>query len=730
MPASQHPCRRSRAGVAAVTALLIAGAVHAQDSGDDASGSITLDEVNIEAGDLQGLSAWAPFSGYNATQSAGATKTDTPLSETPQSVTVIGEDQIADQHARSLREVLRYTGGTVPEVRGNVATRYDQVRLRGFLPEVYLDGLYTVGGYYAEPQVDPYLVERVEVIKGPASVLYGQTPPGGLVNMVSKRPRDERHGEISLGIGSSDLREGAFDVGGPLGEDGRLSYRLTGIGMSADGGVETTEEERYSFAPALTWRPTDETAITLLASYRADPESTAYGSVPVNGSLLDNPNGELPRDFYDGDTGFEDFDRKQRMIGYVFEHQLNDVLTFRQNVRYERVRVDYKSVYASSLMADNRTLARATAASREDLDGVAVDNQMIARFGTGAWDHTVLAGIDYRTQSNDRATGFGTAPTLDIYDPDNSQSITDPVRTDYESDSEQLGGYLQEQARVGSWVFLLGGRYDDFEQISRTEGSETGDLEDHAFTGRAGALYEFDNGLSPYVSYMESFQPETGTDRNGETFDPTRGEQWEAGVKFVPPGENALVTLSAFQLTQKNVTTPDPVNPTYSVQTGEIRVRGAELEGKASLGNGLSVSAVFTVLDPEVTEANASGAGVNQEGNAPIQTPERTGSLWLDYDVPASGRLGGLELGGGVRYVGEQYADSANDVEVPSYTLLDAAVRYDLGAFDRSMDGWRMALNVSNLTDKKYVTSCYADYGWCWWGEGRKATLTVSYNWK
>lgn len=705
------------------------GASTGTDQGEP-SASIELDTIDVTAA-LPEPDAREAFPGYVAPESSGATKTGTPVSETPQAITVIGEDQIEDQNARSLGEVLRYVGGTVPELRSGAGARYDYLMqsLRGFAPDFYLDGLRLPIGFFATAQADPYLLQRVEIVKGPASVLYGQTPPGGLINLMSKRPVAEPFfGNMTLTSGTSQLLENTFDIGGQLGSDGRLRYRLVGAATSVDGMARTTEERRYSIAPSLTWAITDGTALTLLASYRADPEAGWYGSVPTVGSLQENPNGELPRDFYDGDIEFENFDRRQTLVGYEFEHQFNDIFTVRQNARYSRIFIDYKSVYANGLQVDNRTLSRSTAASEEDLWAVALDNQLIANFATGNWEHTVLAGIDYAVQNNDRATGFGAAPTIDIYNPDSSQTITPPTLTDFEDRAWQIGGYLQEQVRFGSWVFLAGGRFDAFSQERITAGTKTTDLDGTALTGRGGLLYELDFGLAPYASYTQSFQPQTNTDINDNFLDPTRGEQFEVGLKYEPAGQNALVTLSAFQLTQSNVATPDPNDPNSSVQTGEIRVRGLELESKASLRFGLDLSAVATLLDPEVTRDNTN------QGKSPARTPEVTGAVWLDYTLPIVGNLvalSGLEIGAGVRYVGEQYSDPANtaDLTIPDYTLFDAALRYRFEAVSPDLTGLQVSVNVTNLTDKKYVVSGYGDFGWFWWGEGREIVASLSYSW-
>lgn len=685
-----------------------------------------LAPIDVEA-DKPGT-AWDPVDGYVAERSAGATKTDTPLIETPQSVSVIASDQIEAQNAGSVREVLRYVGGVLPEIRGNVASRYDQLTLRGFQPDQYLDGLILQSNYYIGPQVDPYLLERVEVIKGPSSVLYGLAPPGGLINLVTKRPTADPIRDYRIKFGSDSRAGLGFDIGGAATANGDLQYRVVGNGFRRDGPQRTVETSRYSIAPSLSWQLSSSTDVTFLASYRADPDAGAYGALPSEGTVEPNPVvGRISNDFYDGDPNFEDFDRKQTMAGYELSHWFSDALRFKQNFRYQRSEIDYKSVYGAGLQADNRTLNRGTAASDEKLDGFTVDNQLQGYFDTGAVAHTVLAGVDHRNGDARRYTGFGAAPTLDLVDPEYGQAIAEPARTRFDFDRDQTGFYLQDQVKLGRWVGLLGGRYDSVQVSQSDENGNRETRRDHAFTGRTGLLYRFDNGIAPFVSYTESFQPPNAFGVSSELGKPTEGTQYEAGVKYQPPRTNALLTASLFELTQSNVSTPDPDVPNVSVQTGEVRIRGAEIEARASLLNGLDFSAAATYLDSEVTKDNPDAAGNTDEGNDFAQTPEMTASLWLDYTTP-SGPWAGFGGGFGIRLVGKQYATNANDLEVDAYTIADAVLHYDLGGWNRHWRRWRVALNVQNLFDQRHVTSCYSRNA-CFLGYEREVTATVAYRW-
>ena len=708
--------------------LLYSGIVLAQDT-TGATGSETLSTIQVE-GESALETATSPVDGYTAKRTRSATKTDTSIAETPQSISVIAADQIQAQNARDIRQVLRYVSGVVPELRGNVASRYDQLTLRGFQPDTYLDGLKQLGYFYTIPKTDPYLLERVEVIKGPASVLYGQTPPGGLINLVSKRPTEDQTNEFYLETGNDSRLGAGFDIGGTLDEEGDALYRVVATGSQRNGPQETVETSNFSIAPSLTLRLSDATELTLLAKYRNDPDSGSYGALPYQGTVDPlNDGSKLARDFYDGDKNFESFDRKTVQLGYEFSHWFNDNLQFRQNFRFRDAEVDYRSVYGSGLSADQTTLNRGTAASQENVNGILVDNQLLGYVDTGPVKHTLLGGFDYQNLDADRYYGLGrpgtatAPPPLSLDNPDHDQTIPEIERNRFEFDQDQIGFYLQDQAKIGRLTMLAGGRYDVIDTTALgPDGSNRDTRTDRAFTGRLGTLYTFDNGIAPFLSYTESFQsPATSGTRN-DVLDPTEGEQYEGGVKFQPPGTNTLVTLSAFELKQTNVTGSLQPDGTRS-QTGEVRVRGLELDTKASLANGLDISLAAAYLDSEITSADD-----NTEGNEYQRTPDYTASVWLDYTQP-TGAWKGAGGGIGVRYVGEQQVSNDNENQVPDYTVADAALHYELGGLDPAYEGWRVGLNMQNVFDKKYVASCLSS-NFCYFGYGRETTATVSYRWQ
>ena len=706
------------------TAALVALPVHAQESARSGNeGAVELAPLVVEG---KQEDAEGPVQGHFAKRSVTATKTDTPIVETPQSISVISSEDMSARGARSLAQALRYASGVTTESRGAVVSRYDMKTIRGFqVNEDYLDGLQLqYNGWYSIPQIAPEMVERVEILKGPASVLYGSAPPGGLINLVSKRPEDTTSGEISGTVGTNNLYEGLLDATGPLDDEGKYLYRFIGLGRSSDGQARTTEVERELVAPSFTWRPSSSTSLTFQAHYQHDPKSGAYGAVPALGSVYTNPIGQLEPDFYDGDVNWEEFDRKQWTVGYLFEHEFDEVFTFRQNARYLETKLNYKSVYSTGLQPDNRTLNRASIYSDESGTSYAIDNQLQARFETGIVEHTLLAGLDRWSLNSNAEIGYGGAPTIDIFNPDNSQTIPAiPPFYNLKLDSEQTGVYLQEQAKIGGLVMTLGARQDWYERedFDRLSGATTSVDQDN-LSWRAGVLYRFENGIAPYVSYAESFEPQSGSDFFGRPFDPTTGDQIEGGVKYQSADDSTMLTAAVFEITKQNVTTTDPAHPLFSIQTGEVRSRGFELEGHLRPVDGLTLSGSYTWLDVEFTKDNTGLVG-----KTPTWVAEQNASVWAEYALPSS-MIDGLTLGGGIRYVGETYVDSANTGTTDPYTLFDAMIAYDLGAVAPQLAGNSVTLNGTNLADKRYVAGCYSG-DWCWFGEERTVTLTLTHRW-
>ncbi|CUA87629.1 TonB-dependent siderophore receptor [Chelatococcus sambhunathii] len=687
-----------------------------------ADGSILLDTINIEG---TAETAYGPVDGYVATRTGTGAKTDTPVIEVPQSISVITRDRIEAQKAQTLPEALRYTPGVLAQPWG-LDPRFDQFKVRGFeitSVGVYRDGMRmpTVG--MMSWAYDPYGVERIDVLRGPSSVLYGAASPGGIVNLVTKRPPASPFHEVEISGGSDANKQINADLGGPIDKDGIWSYRITGLLRDSETQVDYTRNDRHFIAPALTWRPSADTSLTLFGSYQHD-EASAYGTLPALGTRFANPNGRIARSFFIGDPNFDRVDRTAYSLGYAFEHRFNGAWTVRQNLRWGHLEADQKVLYGAGLRADLRTLDRAAFTVDGKLRSFTVDNQVEGKFETGPLQHTLLFGLDYLNLSARSLQGYSDStydpgvPPIDLFQPIYGQAVAlPPIYQNNEQTLSQLGLYAQDQIKSGGFILTAGLRQDwATSKLKNYIANSSRTQDDNELTWRVGLGYEFDFGLVPYAAYATSFEPVVGTDRLGAAYKPTTGEQFEVGLKYQPPGMRSMVTLALFDLKQQNVLTTDPLNPFFSVQTGEIHTRGLEVEALASLMDGLDLVASYTYTDAEISK-DTDAALV---GNTPAVTPRHMASLWLDYTLQ-EGVLKGLGLGGGVRYVGASYADNANTFQNQAFTLVDAAVHYE-------RDNWRFAVNAKNLFDKTYVICNGGDLS-CVYGPGRSVVASLRYRW-
>ncbi len=697
----------------------------------DQAGAVALDMLEVS-----GENAIGPVHGYVARRSATATKTGTPILETPQAINVVGRKEIEDRQAQSVSQALLYTPGVMNQYGTDV--RYDWLYVRGFVPGRYLDGLRLPFGArgYSQPRVESYGLERVELLKGPSSGLYGQNSPGGLLNLVSKRPTATPLREIQLQTGSFGRAQAAFDLSGPIDPEGRILYRLTGLARTTGTQLDYLEEDRVFIAPSLTLRPDADTSLTILSQYLNidSPGGGAPQGLPALGTLYANPKGRIPTKRFIGEPNYDRFKLQQGFIGYAFEHRFNDVWTVRQNLRYSHVDANTQRVQAIGLGADNSTLSRYAWAFPERSDLFNIDNQAEARFSTGPFAHTLLLGADYlREDARYDESQLRIVPSVDVFAPVYAGTVTrPPLGTRITQGRNQTGLYAQDEIRFGGFRLTVSGRQDWADAVTRTTDAATGTLtrvkqDDAAFTGRVGLSYLLDGGLAPYISYATSFQPTAGTDRAGQPFAPTEGEQIEGGIKFQPPGTNLLMTGTVFDLTQKNVLTPDPTDFRFNAQTGEARVRGVELEVKASLTESLDLIASYAAMNSEITKANANAAGASIIGNELPFVPQHQASAWLDYTF-RTGDWAGLGLGAGVRYIGASVGDNANLYHIPVVTLVDAAVRYDFGYRYPALKGVDLAVNATNLFDKTYVSTCIAATG-CFYGNRQTVLATLRYRW-
>lgn len=679
--------------------------------------AVTLDPVRVEA---EGELAGGPVEGYVAPRSASGTKDDAPLLETPQAISVVTSDQIRDRGATTVTEAVRYAPGVRADTFG-ADPRNDWFLIRGYTAQengYFLDGLQLQSSAFATWRVDPYVLERIDVVRGPSAALYGATNPGGLLNAVTKRPvAGGSFGEVFSGINNHGNARGGFDVNESAGD---FALRLTGIGNFGEAEVDHVDDDGFTLAPSLLWTPNDDTSLTAYA-YVSKERTNSQNFLPYEGTVSDAPFGRIDRDLFTSEPELDRFDRDQWMVGYDLEHAVNDRLTLRQKARYAELSVDFQALYGGGYAvpptADTALMNRYNFLTQPNASELTLDNQVHFDAETGPLGHELLAGFDYKRYRLEDEQGFEFGSPLDLLDP--VYLGAEPVASRYnldETTQNQYGFYLQDRISFDRLHFLLSGRYDHVTSDVHSDltGANT-DATDNEFSWRAGAIYVFDSGFAPYASVTRSFLPVAGTNsETGQPFEPETGLQYEAGLKFQPQAwGDSYLAVSAFHLVRENVTQSD--NLAVTRQVGEVTTKGLELEAVADPLPGLSLTASASFYDIEITDGTEL-----DKGNRPTATPETMASVYADYTLQA-GTLAGLGFGAGVRYAGSSFADRANSAEVPSATLVDMGIHYQLG-------GVRAAVTASNLLDEEYVAGC-SDLNSCFYGEGREVMFTLGYSW-
>jgi iron complex outermembrane receptor protein len=684
--------------------------------------------------------AYGPVEGYVAESTATGIKTNTPLNEIPQSISVVGTEQMRDQGVQTLSDALRYVPGVVAESHGN-DSRVDGHLIRGTAPAEYLDGLRrNFSDFWYGYRVDPYFMERIEVLRGPSSVLYGQAPVGGIVNAVSKRPAGDTGGEIGIEYGTFDFKQVKFDHSGLVTSDGKFSYRVTGLARDADTQTDYVDDDRYAIQPAITWRPDSDTTITLLGYFQKDRTGTVQQIWPRVGTLYPNVNGRrIPRNNFMGDPG-DYFDTDVAAGSLFIEHDLNASLKLKHVSRYsdvdKRYDVKYPAIWGYVDPAQE-SIYRAGETSSSSSRTFNQDTNLEAKFATGPLTHRVLGGIDYAHFSTDRVYGtFIDAGSIisggfNVYDPNYGDANWVPFGCAQgcftDQTISQTGVYAQDQIRLGDWIAVLGVRHDWVENkvLNTPAANPLSEKKQEATTYRAGLMYEFAFGLTPYVSYGESFVPVPGSwspANGGAPFDPQTGRQYEVGFKFQPKGADFAINGSVFDIAETGRLVPDtaPGSGSFQRQLGAVAIKGVEIEVTGRITENLKIMGGYSYTQAEYDDDVPRA----HNGTQIESVPKHLASLWgvWEFDQP---ELKGWSVGGGVRYIGENWTEKSNAntvvYEVPSVTLFDAMIAYET-------DDWRWQLTGRNLEDKYYVSTCL-NRGDCWLGTARtiQTGLTFKY---
>ncbi|WP_322732637.1 TonB-dependent siderophore receptor [Nostoc sp. ChiQUE01b] len=623
--------------------------------------------------------------GYNAPDASTATKTDAPLRDIPASIQVIPQEVIRDQGAISVREAVRNVSGvTYASSSGN---RGEGFTVRGFSAETFLNGFRGEG--FSRTQEESANIDRIEILKGPASILYGRVDPSGIINRVTKKPLFDPFYELNFTAGSYSFYRPTLDFAGPLNDEKTLAYRLNIAYEDAGSFRDRVQTERFFFAPSFTYRLGENTTLNLDVSYLRDARPIDRGLVVLSDNKVPN----IPLGRYLGDpTRQEKF--TQTLAALYLDHRFNSNLSLRSLFRYT---ASTESGPGATLQIfgdtkDDRTFELGNSIGDQYYETYSWQNDLTAKVKTGSIQHTVLLGFELTRQKNlfsarDRSAGF-----IDVFNP--SYNFTfgefDPLRTgNYVT--ETFGIYLQDQITLlDNLKLLVGGRFDTYRYESTSNDVPDPPDNAEAFTPRVGIVYQPIQEVSLYTSYSQSFTPNSGRSRSDQPFDPQRGTGYEVGVKTELLNGRLSSTLAYYNTTLKNVLTDDLGNPPgYSLQVGEQRSRGIEFDIAGEILSGWKVIASYANTDAKVTEDN-----ILQVGNRLNNVPRNSGSLWTTYTLQ-TGSFKGLGVGFGAFFVGERAGDLANSFVVPGYTRLDAALYYQ-------KENFRIGLNFKNLSDIRY----------------------------
>jgi iron complex outermembrane receptor protein len=654
-----------------------------------------------------------------ATHATTATKTDTALIETPQAISVVTASQFADRGVLTMQETLRYSAGVTSEAYGT-DTRSDQPMARGFFTVQYLDGMLRLSGYSLIPRTETYTLDRIEVLRGPSSMLYGKGNTGGITNVVSKRPQFEPLREGALQFGSYDRRQLQLDMTGSLGNTETWAGRIVSVVRDSDMQTEHVPDDRKLLMPSVTWRPTDQTNVTLLTQFQRDDTASSQQFLPVAATLRAAPGRRVRDETFLGEPDFDKLATRQEAETLLVDHTFTDTLKLSSNWRYQDARTDFNEIYPDAysnpdnpfIDDDQRIVNRSAYSNESRVKLFTTDNHLQYTRETGPLKHSLLFGLDYQSYRETSRSGSGDANSpIDIYAPVYGTFTAPELDPEVAQRQTQVGVYVQDQIRYADRTsIVLGTRRDQ----ARSTVTDTEKQTDDATTFRAGVIVDVAAGLAPYLSYSESFLPVAGVDFFNQPFKPQKGKQYEAGLKWQPRSQT-LLTLAAFQIKETNRQTNDPDNVLNTIQTGEVESKGFELEAAHELARNFNLTAAYSYTKAEVTRSTfAPEVGVQLS-----DVPKHQASIWGAKTL-GLGADYALRLGGGVRYVGETLSTASDSsITTPSYTIADA-----LASVERAQ--WAVTLNATNLFDKSYYAPCRA-FGDCFTGNRRSILGTVRY---
>lgn len=637
-------------------------------------------------------------------------KLKVPVEKTPYAITVVNEEFIKDTGAKNVQDALLYSSGVYAGAFG-FDTRGDWVKVRGLDASFYKDGLRSLYGSYNSVRPNVYALESIEVLKGPSSVLYGQAELGGIVNTVSKLPKAEQQGEIWAQVGSYDRKQLAADVTGPMSEDGKLLYRMVALKRESGTQVDYVDDNGFLFAPSFTWLPTDTTTISLLFNFQENNGGISAQFLPAEGTLLPGVRGDVPVNTFVGEPSWDRYDRTQDEVTLFVDQRLNDHWGVAATARYTQSETETREHWAAIGFPISATgdISRTMHMADRSTEVSNFDVRLEGDFGLLGTNHTLAFGVDYQDAMWEEGNYYSaaTGSQLNLYNPVygnvNYASLAPVDRND--NGIRQTGVYLIDHVEIGRVVVSGALRHDESANTVYLVNGSQNQSKDSETTGRLGLMYQFDFGLSPYISYSEAFVPNLGTN-DGSSLAATTGEQQEAGIKYLNDAGDLSVTAAYFYIEETNRVVQG-ASQDFVDQIG-AKSEGWEMEVKKQLGN-LELLASYTDIR----------AVDDQSGERLPYLADQTASTWAKYELE-----NGLRFGAGARYVGDNvgydYGTGAGP-KIPSVTLYDAMLGY-------AVNQWDFSLNVQNLTDKEYVSWCRGQNGAAVYDCGYGETRTVMGN--
>jgi iron complex outermembrane recepter protein len=634
--------------------------------------------------------------GYGASQSNVGTRTNTPIRDVPQAIQVIPQQVLKDQAASDITDVLRNLAGVSP------TTAFGGLTVRGFSGNIQRDG-FSQGGAFGFGIDYRNNIEQVELLRGPASVLYGSGSPGGTLNLTEKQPLTQPRYELGATIGNFNFYRGTVDLTGPLNSSKTILYRLNVDYENAGSFIDFGDREDFAIFPIISFQISKNTKLTVEGGYQRQTDSSfaVFSGLPFKGTLLPNPVGKIPRSQFLGEPDFDTLTRTDWRIGYLLEHRFSDDWSLRNRFRYNYAFAESRRLFAigDSLQDNNRTLDRGADESKETAETYTSQAEIVGKFRTGNVKHDLLFGLELRREISDEAFGGGTQNfPIDIFRPVYGNFFNDSkVGSASVYTGDTIGVYAQNLLSIGNKLkILLGGRFDRATNrfvITVPEQSSGTDEPVSGFAPRVGIVYQPIQPVSLYAGWSRSFEPQFGQDREGNSFVPITGSQFEVGIKTELLEGKLAATLAAYQITRQNDFQPDPVDPVnFSIQVGEQRSRGIDFSLSGEPLPGLRLIAGYAYIDATVTKDDTG-----LEGNLLANVPQHSANFWAVYEIQR-GNLKGLGLGAGVFVLGERQGNTENTIKLPAYTLTNALLYY-------RRNNWRVQMNFENLFNVEYFTS-------------------------